>query len=194
MTGLVYFAQAKNGPIKIGYSADVPRRLAQIARGMCQAVDLLATLPGDRRTEFYFHRVVREYRIMGEWFRPEPLVSQLVEAVKARGLDCVPPEYRPDKRGDPDGCSQISNECHGYIETIGGPRLGSVKVPEWLARVADLSDVSPREIKTLWYREQNTANAETYLKLREIAEGIEAARFDRQSPRWTAPWLEGENQ
>lgn len=39
MIALVYFAQAETGPVKIGFSTDVPRRLGNVAGRVRRVAD-----------------------------------------------------------------------------------------------------------------------------------------------------------
>lgn len=64
--------------IKIGYTTNLPRRLAELCPD-----ELLATERGDRDTEALRHRQFAPYRVRGEWFRDCPALRAHVAAVKA---------------------------------------------------------------------------------------------------------------
>lgn len=71
---VVYYLRRANGDIKIGYSAQLPVRVATLTRthGL---LDLLGTEPGDWRLEYERHLQFRSSRADGpgqEWFRPAP--------------------------------------------------------------------------------------------------------------------------
>lgn len=75
-SSVVYFA-AKGGLIKIGSSIDPTDRLRKMH------VNILATVPGDKRTELAFHALF-EYASCGEeWFRAVPELLDLIGSLKA---------------------------------------------------------------------------------------------------------------
>lgn len=73
-SSVVYFVE-RDGFLKIGFSCNLTNRLAAISRGSAVPegmtvgpVRLLATTPGDRGNEGYFHAKFAEHRVAGEWF------------------------------------------------------------------------------------------------------------------------------
>lgn len=71
MSGVVYFIRAgQRGPIKIGFTRNIERRIRQLQSGSPQPLRVLGTLPGDRATESMLQALHREQRIRGDWFRP----------------------------------------------------------------------------------------------------------------------------
>lgn len=68
--GVVYFIQSgrKNGPIKIGYTNQIDKRLGYMQSGNPYELVLLGSVPGDRDLETSFHRWFEPWRIRGEWF------------------------------------------------------------------------------------------------------------------------------
>jgi hypothetical protein len=77
----VYFIQAdENGPIKIGFTADDPRRrLGQLQTGNASALKLLGAIKGTAAQEKQFHADLSEWRLQGEWFEPHPTVLAAVQ-------------------------------------------------------------------------------------------------------------------
>ena len=67
----VYFIQAggPDGPIKIGISYEVARRLYSLQRSNPLPLKLLATVPGGARLERELHERFAAQRLHGEWFR-----------------------------------------------------------------------------------------------------------------------------
>lgn len=59
----VYFAE-RDGLVKIGYSANVDRRMRQLR------ARLLAVMPGGPYVEWQMHQLFAEYHAHGEWFHP----------------------------------------------------------------------------------------------------------------------------
>lgn len=70
----VYFAKpvGQDGPIKIGCSNDVFRRIEQMSGWSPVPLELMATVPGCPADEHQLHREFAEYRLHGEWFSPGP--------------------------------------------------------------------------------------------------------------------------
>ena len=80
---VVYFIQAEEGgPIKIGYTNNLARRLYALRTGHPSRLRVLATIAGDRATEQTTHSAFSEERINGsEWFRPS---SRLLSYINSR--------------------------------------------------------------------------------------------------------------
>jgi hypothetical protein len=66
--GFVYFVQADDGPIKIGYSRNVRARLAALQVNTHLSLRLLGSMPGGEILEAQLHARFSEDRIRGEWF------------------------------------------------------------------------------------------------------------------------------
>lgn len=71
--GWVYFMQSQGGDeaVKIGWSMNPNRRLAEVGQGHPYGLAIVALLPGGRAVEFALHRRFKEYRLGGEWFSRE---------------------------------------------------------------------------------------------------------------------------
>lgn len=70
-SSVVYFAQCGvGGPIKIGRTCDIARRLAELQTASPHPLTLLAATRGATRLERIFHEEFRHARIHGEWFKP----------------------------------------------------------------------------------------------------------------------------
>lgn len=76
----VYFIQAdENGPIKIGFTSDDPkRRLNQLQTGNASTLKLLGAINGSAAREREFHSQLAEFRLQGEWFEAHPTVVEAV--------------------------------------------------------------------------------------------------------------------
>lgn len=87
--GYVYFIQCGiDGPIKIGYSkhesAEARLTTAQVYNPFL--LTLLCVMPGGRRKEREFHEQFASTNILGEWFSPNPALSNLIQSQKYLGL------------------------------------------------------------------------------------------------------------
>lgn len=83
----VYFIRA-GSVVKIGYSADPHKRLADLQTANHRKLTLVATIPGEREDESRLHGRFAAYRIAGEWFTYSRPIRALVRSV--RGLDHGP--------------------------------------------------------------------------------------------------------
>lgn len=87
---IVYFIQAgKDGPIKIGTTTNLSKRVRAIAQGGPDVITVLASIPGGRSLEARLHRALHESRRRLEWFHPTPEVRALAILAASRGIDPV---------------------------------------------------------------------------------------------------------
>lgn len=90
MTNL-YFIRC-NGFVKIGHSADVVARLAELQTGNPYQLQLAAVIPDVTEiVEGYFHAAFLEDRVNGEWFRMSPTLRKVV-ALVANGARPATPD------------------------------------------------------------------------------------------------------
>jgi hypothetical protein len=84
-TDCVYFIQADvGGPIKIGYSADVFKRLSSIQVGYPYKLEILLAIPGSRKDEKDLHKKLKAYHLRGEWFNPNPQVLKTIKELEGK--------------------------------------------------------------------------------------------------------------
>lgn len=77
--GFVYFVSAGvGGPIKIGWSQDVGRRIHELQTANAHKLVLLATLKGTLADEARVHSVFRHLRMEAEWFENTPEILQFI--------------------------------------------------------------------------------------------------------------------
>lgn len=83
---LVYFLRmGEDGPVKIGISSDVKKRVKTLQTAIPYELKLLGAIPGGARAEAFLHQLFDSYRLKGEWFTADPvLLSFLTDLVKAR--------------------------------------------------------------------------------------------------------------
>jgi len=99
---MLYVIQAANGPIKIGVSDNVPKRMAALQTSNPSALTLCGTVnpDDDYKTESKAHRYLCEHRMEGEWFENTHEVCEyLIKIMKSKiGALHVPPiqnNWRP---------------------------------------------------------------------------------------------------
>lgn len=73
------------GPIKIEASNQPLGRMASALCWSPLALEMIFSVDGGFVEERRIHHFLRDYRLHGEWFSPEPLVLQFVDSVVAQG-------------------------------------------------------------------------------------------------------------
>jgi len=79
---VIYFIQQANhtGPIKIGFSGDPKKRLAEIQRMSPVKLSIIKLLEGDKTREQGLHSQFRQYRLWGEWFEPVKVIKRFLQS------------------------------------------------------------------------------------------------------------------
>lgn len=92
----VYFIQAdENGPIKIGFTSDDPKkRLSQLQTANPATLKLLGAICGTTAKERELHTALAEWRMQGEWFQSHPTVLETIQAALSSSQE---PEHTCDK-------------------------------------------------------------------------------------------------
>lgn len=82
--GYIYFIQGLcGGAIKIGYSQEPIKRLNQLQTGYPDTLTILMMIPGNKDLEQQLHEEFYEYKLKGEWFKPDPyLINKMKEMKK----------------------------------------------------------------------------------------------------------------
>lgn len=70
MDDICYFIGSKNGPVKIGWTRDVKKRLRTLQTAHPFKLEILATTAGGEIAEARYHAKFADYRLEGEWFTP----------------------------------------------------------------------------------------------------------------------------
>lgn len=78
----VYFIRAGAGPIKIGFTTDIKRRLPGLQTSTPKRLRVLAVMPGRIGLERAMHQRFQEHRIAGEWFRPAPELLAFIKGLR----------------------------------------------------------------------------------------------------------------
>ena len=93
----VYFIQAiddhtgkTSGPIKIGFSNNVKKRLKSLQVGNPNKLKILRKISGSKRLEKRFHRHFGWCRLYGEWFNP---TQELLNVINCKSIEIVPEPY-----------------------------------------------------------------------------------------------------
>ena len=76
---MIYVVYAESYQVvKIGYAADVDKRIRELQCGCPEPLQKLVVFPGEREEEKALHDRFSEYRVQGEWFRYEGPVVRFV--------------------------------------------------------------------------------------------------------------------
>jgi hypothetical protein len=90
---MIYFIQAENGgPIKIGFTRDLDRRLDRLQTGSPYPLNVLATIDtgcddvhDDASYERMIHDKFQQYRLRREWFEPSKELLEFISDVRTKG-------------------------------------------------------------------------------------------------------------
>lgn len=81
----MYFIQGENGgPIKIGVTDNIDKRLKQMQTGNPEKLILLHLTYGGRNLEEELHLKFSQYLYRGEWFNPAKEILEYIEELKIR--------------------------------------------------------------------------------------------------------------
>lgn len=125
----VYFIQDEGVDIKIGFSERDPMaRLSAMQTGNPRELRLLAFMDGSRSTEAMLHEKFSEFRVRGEWFRPEPYLLGFISAVALIS-----------RHGEPERSSDVSSFGidRDHLDRIVGAAIGQSlcdSIEAWCAR------------------------------------------------------------
>lgn len=87
----VYFIQLGiNGPIKIGYTENLVKRLTSIQSNtpFCK-INVISSIAGNKEVEKYFHEKYKEYKLQGEWFVPSIKQNILNDISRKQGTKMI---------------------------------------------------------------------------------------------------------
>lgn len=78
---MIYICRKANDDTayKVGISANVEKRVRQIAAQYDTDIDLMCTLVGGRAEESALQTLMAQHRIEGEWFKPNAILGALIE-------------------------------------------------------------------------------------------------------------------
>jgi len=80
ISGYIYFIQmGEIGPIKIGFTKDVKKRLFFLQTATPYSLRLLCVFPGNEEMEREIHTCLGDIRLRGEWFLPHPFLLRAIE-------------------------------------------------------------------------------------------------------------------
>lgn len=85
MSGFVYFLRSiqGTGPVKIGHTIDVSRRLAELSQWCPEPLDVLLTIPGDRALERNIQNCFFDDHYHHEWFHVSARLERAIRQIAA---------------------------------------------------------------------------------------------------------------
>ena len=83
--GTIYFIQAEDRAIKIGWTGNAKKRIAGLRAVIPMELKLLGTIKGSIKDEERLHDKFKEYRLNGEWFKlVEPILTHIQELCESK--------------------------------------------------------------------------------------------------------------
>ena len=97
---MIYFVQAANGPVKIGYTGQVvASRLQSIQTGNPYRLTLLGSVEGDVAAEHAIHHAHADDRMEGEWFAWSSTLEAAIPLYLRGEFPEVAPVFASSRRG-----------------------------------------------------------------------------------------------
>jgi hypothetical protein len=132
----VYFVREDcGGPIKIGFSNDVYRRVKSLSTQAGRRMSLLAAMPGGRDEERRLHERFSGSRVLGEWFHPHAEILAEVRRVTEEYPLPKPERQRMLRFSftakEYDAFSKLVDDLAGD-----GPRPSDTEVLRWVVKEA----------------------------------------------------------
>lgn len=157
----VYFVTEKgtsSGPVKIGVTIELEKRLSSLQTGHHQELEVIASLEGGRETEAYLHESLAAHRIRGEWFTRSPEVEAAIERARTTGASALPLNDPGLPVRKTFSVSQDVEKAQALCRDLIGqvvPRESSENQTAWLARKLRRScpSITARRVKTFLYAE-----------------------------------------
>lgn len=89
IVGTIYFIQRGN-MVKIGFAANVKKRIRQLQTASPEPIALIAVLEAAPAVEKHLHHRFRKLRVRGEWFRLEkPILDFIADECASRCSDAA---------------------------------------------------------------------------------------------------------
>ena len=86
MSKIYFIQQGNEGPIKIGISWEVKKRLKDLSVASPFEPIILAVIAGDRGKERKLHRKFKKEHMRGEWFKPSERLMEFIRTLPNNNL------------------------------------------------------------------------------------------------------------
>lgn len=145
--GWVYFIRCEAGPIKIGWSSDMRKRLEMLQNMSPFTLELLGQVRAPKIAERRIHRHFDEIRLHGEWFKDDGEVAEFARTAIADGLPdwaTAPAFGRPPKTAKSIKLSEMVKAC-------AEPVSSGETVKDQITRAAAVLQIDYWCARRLWY-------------------------------------------
>lgn len=163
MSGSVYFVECL-GRIKVGFSKDVTRRLADLSTSAPGRLSLIAKIEGSVGLERAIHNRLLAHRVSQEWFEDCPTVRDLIAQLIADG-PCVlgysetpspPRQVRPSHR-----------ELIDALRELAEPRPVGDRIKAAISRAARATGLPYARAFNVWYGRARRIDAHEAQQIRD---------------------------
>lgn len=166
---VVYFAQSRaTSLVKIGYSANIERRLKALANTTPSGVSLMFSIPGGWELEQAIHDELEDVRENGEWFANGPKLTGLIDRLKAHGQRALLADFLPA----PDGVSKkfdYADLLPKLVAAAASPVSIRAERKSMFELAARRSGLSYSKCYAVFYGRAKTLNIEDFNALRSAA-------------------------
>lgn len=139
----VYVIAGSKRRWKIGYSTEMGRRFEALQQASAYPLHIVATMPGTRALEAWFHRRFDKYRVHGEWFDlPKSVQAEVLRYMSGETPVPTDPVKTMAKKQATRSSGRVRHEqaqrWNGYAPSTGQPKYSKVRTyhvpPETLQR------------------------------------------------------------
>lgn len=112
---MIYFIQNETTKaIKIGYSTDVQKRLAQLQTAVAEKLILIGQITGEIEHERALHDRFREHHLRGEWFRGDAGLAEELAAMSEKSQWGLCEQYWAQAGSTTDDIASLVREATGF--------------------------------------------------------------------------------
>lgn len=166
MTGVVYFAEAPDGSIKIGTTRNLKVRASNLGGGLPGGCKVLCSVPGDRALEAHFHEALAADRISGEWFRASEAVRATIDLIKTAGVGAIPAGFKPVEREAfrtlAEERQRACDEMKVFVRACAEPAEIGDSIKAQITRAARRIGMAPGRVEDYWRGEVRVIPVEEY--------------------------------
>ena len=163
----VYFIKAQD-LIKIGYSANVERRVRAVLSPFQDGGEILAVMPGDRALEAFLHAKFSSHHSHGEWFFPCEDIDTFIKMVGA------PAEVPLPDRADERSLVQVYDDKYAEdcADCIHAARRQDRETDSdaFYDAIADWTGIHPRRLREIHLGKAGVVSSAEYTLCRALGE------------------------
>lgn len=84
---MIYFIQAGDSAIKIGFTKNITQRHKELQAGHYEKLKIICDFKGGKALEKKLHKLAKKYRIRGEWFITDVLRDSKIMNIANKRFD-----------------------------------------------------------------------------------------------------------